>query len=346
MSKCDVRIVFDREDRTYRGGEEVSGTVVLTIRESFRCKGVTLTSFWRTHGTADRDTGPERKQSLLEATDLEPGEDLELPFTISAELWPPTYRGKTINLDHYLLARVDVPWAKDLTVEEDYLVVPGDEPEAIPDLKGVPESFETDGRSTGADIARRLIGWGFTLSCLGWTGWSIAGKAPGVPIVVAIISGVIGLIALVVMVHGILIRRRYGAVEVRVSPCRIAPGGELAVELRFQPRGSFTINSVSATLLAQESATYTVGTNTSTTKTPASETKVLKHEGHYTSDGETLELVDTLRVPEYPLHSFATKRSTLSWSLELRIDVPGYPDWTQSIPLLCLPDWDGDRPAS
>jgi hypothetical protein len=345
MSKCDLAIVFDRDDRTYRGGEDVTGTVLLTVHSAFRCNGVRLKSFWRTHGTADRDTGPERKVTLLEATDLEPGPTLELPFAIPAELWPPTYRGKTINLDHYIHVSVDVPWAKDVSTEEDYVLVPGDEPDDIPGLKPLPESIDTDGRSTATDIAWRMIGWGFTLACLGWAGWVFSGQAPNVSIVVAIISTIVGLIFLSVLIYGVMVRRRFGAVEVRVPACRIVAGMELPVEIRFQPRGSFSITAVTATLLAQESATYTVGTDTTTKKTSASETKASKYEGHYTSEGETLEFRETLRVPEYPLYSFTTRRSTLSWSLELRIDVPGYPDWTKSIPLLCLPDWDANGDA-
>ena len=33
MSKCELQIVFDREDRTYRGGEEVTGTVYVRVEE-------------------------------------------------------------------------------------------------------------------------------------------------------------------------------------------------------------------------------------------------------------------------------------------------------------------------
>ena len=31
MSKCDLQIVYDRADRTYRGGEEVTGTIHIYI---------------------------------------------------------------------------------------------------------------------------------------------------------------------------------------------------------------------------------------------------------------------------------------------------------------------------
>jgi len=50
MSKCDINIDFDRDDRMYRGGETVTGALGICVNQDLNCNGIKLTHFWKTHG--------------------------------------------------------------------------------------------------------------------------------------------------------------------------------------------------------------------------------------------------------------------------------------------------------
>ncbi len=47
MSKCDLSVVFDRTDRTYVGGEEVSGTVHVEVNQDVECNRILVEQFWQ-----------------------------------------------------------------------------------------------------------------------------------------------------------------------------------------------------------------------------------------------------------------------------------------------------------
>ena len=63
MSKCDLRIEFDRKDRRYSGGETVTGRVYIRVNESVKSNGITLTHQWRTHGRGNVTSGPKERLS-------------------------------------------------------------------------------------------------------------------------------------------------------------------------------------------------------------------------------------------------------------------------------------------
>ncbi len=50
MSKCDISIEFDAENRTYRGGGTVSGRVLVEVNKDLTSNGIKLIHFWQTHG--------------------------------------------------------------------------------------------------------------------------------------------------------------------------------------------------------------------------------------------------------------------------------------------------------
>ena len=110
MSKCDIRIEFKRKDRTYLGGETVTGRVFIRVNESVNSKGITLTNQWRTHGRGNVTSGPKNTTELEAAKSYLPGEEYEFPFSLQTVTDPVTYHGTLINVDHYVSGQMDVPW--------------------------------------------------------------------------------------------------------------------------------------------------------------------------------------------------------------------------------------------
>ena len=126
MSKCDLRIEFDRKDRRYSGGETVTGRVLIRVNEAVKSKGITLTHQWRTHGRGNVTPGPNETVELEAARMYSPGEEHELSFSLLSPSHPVTYRGTMINVDHYVSVQMNVPWAFNPKAEEDYVLVPGE----------------------------------------------------------------------------------------------------------------------------------------------------------------------------------------------------------------------------
>ena len=108
MAKCDLHIEFDRPDRTYFGGEEITGNVHVSVNADVRCDGLTLETHWKTHGRGNTARGPKEKWTLF-AGEWRAGEAAKYPFRFTAPHGPGTYRGKYLNIDHYLRARADIP---------------------------------------------------------------------------------------------------------------------------------------------------------------------------------------------------------------------------------------------
>ena len=129
MSKCDISIRFDREDRTYAGGEPITGRVVIHVNDDTTCNGITLTHQWKTLWPRKRSQLDQKKQfALAPAGPLVAGETLDLPFSLTSATHPLTYHGELINIDHYLLAEVNIPWAINPKALEEYILVAGEPP--------------------------------------------------------------------------------------------------------------------------------------------------------------------------------------------------------------------------
>ena len=107
-----LRIKFGRSDRTYRFGERVTGWVMIQTPRGQECKRIQLKTFWRTHGKGNRDEGEPRVVTLHSGPLPDPVPHL-FEFEFSAPPGPFTYHGRYLNVDHYVEAQVDLPWARD-----------------------------------------------------------------------------------------------------------------------------------------------------------------------------------------------------------------------------------------
>src|SRR4051812_37999520 len=116
MSTCELRIDLDRPDPVYSPGEPIRGRVEVRAEADCRCRRLTLTREWRTHGRGNRAAGGRLELGLFEGA-WRPGEVAVYPFELDAPSGPFTYHGHYLNVDWYLRARADVPSAPDPVAE-------------------------------------------------------------------------------------------------------------------------------------------------------------------------------------------------------------------------------------
>jgi hypothetical protein len=311
MSKCEISIEFDRADRLYRGGETVSGRVRIGVNQDLSCKGIKLIHFWKTHGRGNSDTGPRQELQLAPNRPLLRGETLTFPFSFVAECEPVTYRGNYLNVDHYARVEVDLPWAFDPKREEEFVVRPGKPPDR--NRGGLDAAQQGKGNSHGAAIAIVV-------------GLLLLTAAAFLMFVLAPILLAVGLVYWIVRK---MIQSRLGEVELIAPKLVVAPGEAWPVEIRFTPRKTFSVNAITLKLVAQESATSGSGTDKKThCHTLVEQTHTL-HPADTLMRGKPFYRQTAVAIPESDAFSFESNNNRVEWWAEVRIDMPGFPDWSQ-----------------
>ncbi len=320
MSKCDLRIEFDRADRTYRGGDEVTGTVHVQVNRDVRCDGMLVEHFWQTHGRGNTATGP-KQTSVLFKGDWQAGQAFSYPFRFQVPHGPPTYHGNYLNVDHYINARVDIPWAIDPKHKEEYILQPGDAQYGnLPSSHGQQQKGKQQLVKFGLPIGVVMIVLGalFIFPC-------------------GIILIPLGCFLLFASLRKSLAEKKIGEVDLRFSSLRVAPGGAVRLELGFTPRKSSALGGITAKLLAIEQCVSGSGTNKTThTHKLHQQTMTLARQGQLIA-GEPIRLDASIPIPETDAFSFSASDNELTWSLEVRIDIPMWPDWVEKQVLTVRP---------
>jgi hypothetical protein len=349
MSKCDLQVQFDREDRTYHPGEAVRGEVVVTTDQEVSCRGLAVELLWQTHGAGNTDR-QILDRLLLEPQTWSPGRPFRYPFSFTAPSTPLTYHGHFLNVDHSVAARADLPWAVDAKAREEYLLRPG--PTSRADHLAATVDFTRAPAGTSGPVAKTI-------------GWLL------LPIVLVLLAALlVVLLPIVLVVGGVILarrrlaERRLGPVTVHPSaeavglpatggPMAIAgrfgarsrpdtvyaisPGEPLRFSVRFQPRSRVDVDRVTARLVATEKCTSGSGTNSKTHTQTLCDAQAILAEGLPGMAGIPVELSGELQVPDLEAYSFRAASNALTWNLEVKVEVPRWPDWVRATPLALVP---------
>lgn len=342
MSKCDLIIDLDSAKRVFLPGEVIRGVVEVVVNSEVRCDGLTLTSLWQTHGRGNRRSGGEQAQELFRGTWLA-GETHHYPFEVVAPEGPVTYHGHYLNVDHYLRATADIPWALDPKAEEEFVLElppgatgyrqPG-EPDAVGEVSATAAKV---GQAIGAVFGGCFMIPGLIALVVG-VGVVAKGELGGIlPIVMGTIFTAVGGLVVFLALRNTLAERKLGEVLVAVKPERAAPGEEVSVQLQFSPRSRVQLNRVTARLVGKEVVVSGSGTNRTThTHELARVERELSGECMIHA-GEGVDLDATFTVPPDAPLSFHASDNDLRWTVEVHVDIPGWPDWTKDVPLVVAP---------
>ena len=325
MSKCDIRIEFDREDRAYSGGEAINGRVHIRVNEAVKSKGILLSHQWRTHGRGNTTSGPKEKIELEAARSYSPGEEHELPFSVVASAHPVTYRGTLINVDHYVSVQMDVPLAFNPKAEEEYILKPGEPPAGFVGTRHAPITLEqTTAVSSVVGKVILFIFLGVMLAVLAAFAFFL------LPIIL-IVAGFFWF-------RSKALKNRLGEVKLSIPYVVVAPGEQWTARIQFQPQKQFRINSISLTLLGKELATSGSGTNSTTHKHTIFEQKLAVRYNEILTAGELVSEEFTFAFPATDAYTLDLSDNKVQWTAEVRIDIPAFPDWSKSQPLQVVPE--------
>jgi hypothetical protein len=251
MAKCNLSIEVPGGEDFVAPGGDLDVIVHVSCDTETKCKGLSLTRGWRTHGRGNRQDGGKQMKEVFRGT-WEPGEyayPVKVPFPES----PASYHGKVLNVDWYLQARADVPFAFDPKAEAMVLLVDPAPPRAYepPDLwapRPIKLKSSVGCSTIVAVIAMPLVVVKAFLSSPSWA---------------------LFLLPLAAFVYFNLRKSKaatsaMGQVALELHPTSIKPGEELHMMIEFQPEVNIQLEHITATLSANEEATSGSGTDTTT----------------------------------------------------------------------------------
>ncbi len=313
MAACNLKIELDEPKKIRLGGEVVTGTVVVRCDKETSCKGLIVCSRWTTHGRGNVDSGTTEEQTVFQGA-WQAGQEYKYPFELNCATWPPTYYGTYLNVSHNIEARAKLSWATD--------------PKAIVEFPVVTSSSPAD-----VQPSRKQS------SSMGMLGWVILSAIALIFLIAFwwLLPIVAIVVALVWFFKSFLPKQLTGSIETKLEPRRVRAGEVMRGHLSFTPKRSVTINGVRCTFTGVESCVSGSGSNR----------KSHSHDLH----NEVVELAGGQRLPSSQLQSFdfdilvptnAAPSMKLSdnqvlWNVEMRIDIPSWPDWTETFPLIVEP---------
>ena len=322
MAKCDLSIELDDPQRVYDSGDTITGTVHVLADADVKCKGLEVATNWRTHGRGNVAQGNAETITVFSG-EWVAGQRESYRFELRVPFWPPSYHGSYINIDHYIDARAKIPWAFDPKASQEYVMRP----------------------TTALDADALNIDTAQTSGCVAWAiGAIFVLIFGGVCLFLAVNPFVWIMVGLIGLPIGAFAAARYwlpkyylGNVESQLVSEQVAPGGVIQARLSMQPRRGTTINAITATLSGAEVCISGSGSNKTTHRNQFFEDKKILEGETVLQAGVRKEFDLEFAVPDDVPYSFDLDDNDLNWQVELRVDIPRWPDWTRTLKIQVVP---------
>ncbi|MFM7059497.1 MAG: hypothetical protein ACKO2P_21495 [Planctomycetota bacterium] len=331
---CSFKITLDRPDRRYAGGDTIRGSIQILVNSPVKSGGIWFTHCWRAHGIGNQFDHTLKTLQLAEPEVLQPGQELNFDFNVTAPLQPVTQRGRLFSVEHYVQVHISVAWATDPMAEEDYILEPGNAPDQLPVSRQnitVGPAWQPSSQSSTA--VGGVIAVLIAVIFVGAFGAFFIAQ----PLILAALIGVGLVVAAFFVIRDRILKRRLGTVDLKIPHLVTAPGEPWLAELRFQPPRTLRINSIRITLKADESTASGSGSDRKTHDHNAFRQTIPLRDTELLPAGEPVHERLLIHFPETTLFSFEAGDNKVRWSASARIDLPGSPDWTSTVPLQVLP---------
>lgn len=352
----DLRVLFDRQDRCYRFGDEISGRVAIDAKSDFTLSKAWVTYRWRTHGRGNRDVGLGLVLALAgEKTSLRAGEHSDLPFSFKAPNGPVTYHGRYLNVDWYIIAHAIGPRGRVFESEEDFLllgglttgpIILGDQKVGVRDLpprssEELPISQGFMEIKAGRPRIRRQVDY-ILLPVTFVVALVLAAYLPGsdtyqfaFALVITVAVGI--LLAGLRRVIRHAYKRKLEVGGLWVNPTSVCAGGQVVCHVDFRAKGEVHLGGIRATLYAQESVTRPSGTTVTTDYHVVKQRTFERPFNERLSPGTQILIDCAVPVEQDASATFVSKNNRLDWFVKVQVDLKRWPDWVETFPITVLP---------
>lgn len=322
MAKCKLRIKLDDPSRVYTTGDRITGQVEVHATAEVKCKALTIRTDWKTHGRGNVDSAKGIDVKLFEGT-FEAGQQYAYPFAIEVEDGPSTYHGHYLNIDHYVAAEVDIPWAFDPKANQPFRYASQQTPDELA------ESLEKK-QSTGCVAVVVGVFLTIFLAVMG----VLVLVNPFMWIVGAVIGSAVG---------GwwyffkYLPAKAMGEVTCELHRKLFAAGEGVAGKLTTKPPRDLNVEGITWKIKATESCTSGSGTNATTHTHIAYEaTQPVVGQGVLPGGSES-QFDFAIELPDQAIYSVDLGDNKLTWTGELRVALPRCADWVKKFDLIVGP---------
>jgi hypothetical protein len=322
--KCELDVRLDR-GASYRPGEPIEGTVSVETDGAVRCDNLTVATVFYTHGKGNRHVGVIEEASLF-AGDWALGRS-EYRFRLRAPDAPLAYHGEILNVDLGVRATADIPWSMD--------------PEKLADIQ-VTHEPRRRGYEVSWDRKEERAAWGMGCAMMALGLLLVGGVLFAIGALVeedgffgfGSAASIMGAIGAIVAIPRWMAERRVGNIRFTLDQAGGAgyreAGEEGFLDVSLSMAASAHPKEVRVTLTGTEVVVKGSGTNKKTYRHALHEREVvLEPSGEPGRYRGRLALPAPGTVPG----SFKAPSNEIEWKVAARVDIPGWPDWTDDIPL-------------
>lgn len=135
--------------------------------------------------------------------------------------------------------------------------------------------------------------------------------------------------------QGLAAETRFGPTCVEISAHPLLPDHQY--EIFVSQAGRFSLPTFTVSLMCEEEATYSQGTDIRIEKRVVHEQEVLRREGIRIETGMPYESSGTFQIPRQAMHSFQAGHNAVRWKLLVRGTTDRGTSWTRSFPVVVCP---------
>ena len=331
---------------TFKPGEPVRGHDEVMVNADCTTKALTLSRQWRTHGRGNTAKG-KALDIVLYQGEWTTGMPGRYPFEFPAPDGPLTYRGHYLNVDWYLTARADIPWAFDPKDEKELLLVPGEGAafDAGPSFEKTYSEkarSSSEGCSTAAGVIFGLVfgGGGIGALLLGIY-LMTATRDTETGAIFAAVGAVFALLGLAIVFATLkrtVAERKLGKPQVVVEPQQLKRGGTVKVSIAMMPAANVELDAITVRLRGREIVASGHGTKRTTHTHVLHDSSQPVDTGMVSlSPGSIVHLEGKVGIPDDAALTFCAPDNETKWEIDLRIGIRGWPDWERTWPIVVRP---------
>ena len=337
MARCDLTVRLDDDAAVFRPGDVIHGEVVVRVHAAGACDGLTLVCEWFTRGAGNVEQGEASVEQLF-VGDWRPGEH-RYRFAVVAPRGPLAYESPQLTVGWRLVARADLPWARDSSAAAEFRLLPRREgsledpyyfgPGYTALVAGIEPSPTVSLTPTGQPVRDRTPWWTLLLAILMM--FALLYTLPALLVIAALCVGY-------ALIRALLVRARLGSPELRVVPRVSCPEGVVEVTLAIKPRKDVQLAECFVELRAVLTVEKGQGKGRrTTTKALFERREQLALVGRQLRAGQRVEGAVAFAIPAEGPYTFIASSNKIRWIVAARAGISWWPAWREECELSVRP---------
>lgn len=319
MAKNKLAVELRSPRESYRSGDTIDVIVHVDAEAEVQCKALTLNLGWATHGKGNRDKAVDSSESIyagaIPAGHSQYEGSVVVP-NLSSKL-PSTYNGHFLNIDWFVSAAADIPWAFDPKDEVRVYVEASESEQETPPVQWTAEPVKMRGH---------FAGWMFLAVLLIAAAIFVGLKNMGIAVIIALPAAY----ALMRCAGERSQQKALGVVEFGAWPPKAEAGMTVMALAKITPPSDVLIEKASVKLRLTESATSGSGTDKTTHRHVAWEVEETVAEDERIRAGESFVNEVPIETPRDLPPTFSAASNTLDWTIEFMVHRSGAKPLTHS----------------